>query len=100
MYGKKGFLYYERPVECHNKDIDTLIDVPEEVCDLNPQKTCRFTTKLVPRLKPKHECTIIPQEICNLRFTSPRKESKPLRSEWCLDESPVQPDETYDEKRL
>ena len=81
-------IFINRPEECHNKDIDSLIDVPEEICDLNPQKTCRLATKLVPRLKPKHECTIIPQEVCNLKFTSPRTEKKPLKSEWCLDDSP------------
>ena len=32
----------EGPEECHDKEIETLIDVPEEVCDLNPQKTCRL----------------------------------------------------------
>jgi hypothetical protein len=85
----------EGPEECHDKELDVLIDVPEEVCDLNPQKTCRFATKLVPKLKPKHECTVIPREVCNLKFSAPRKLNKPLRSEWCLDESPVQPGETY-----
>ena len=90
-----GCVAEEGPEECHDKDVDTVIDVPEEVCDLNPQKTCRFVTKLVPRLKPKHECTTFPQEVCNLKFGSPRKERKPLKSEWCLDESPVQRDETY-----
>jgi len=89
----------EGPEECHNKEISALVDIPEEVCDLNPQKTCRLQTKLVPRLKPKHECTTIPQEVCHLKFSSPRKEKKPLRSEWCLDESPVQPDEIYPERK-
>jgi len=89
----------EGPEECHNKEISALVDIPEEVCDLNPQTTCRLTTKLVPRLKPKHECTTIPQEVCNLKFSSPRIEKKPLRSEWCLDESPVQPDEIYPERK-
>ncbi len=91
-----GCITEEGPEECHNKDIDTLVDVPEEVCDLNPQKTCRFVSKLVPRLSPKHECTTIPREVCNLKFGQPRKEKKPLRSEWCLDESPVEPDDTYE----
>lgn len=88
----------EGPEECHDKDVDSLIDVPEEVCDLNPQKTCRFATKLVPRLKPKHECTTVPQEVCSLKFSAPRKQSKPLRSEWCLDENPTQPDDIYGEE--
>lgn len=77
----------EGPEECHNKEIDTLIDVPEEVCDLNPQKTCRYVSKLVPKLTPKHECTTIPKEVCNLRFGAPKKQKKPLRSEWCFDEN-------------
>ena len=48
-----------------------VVDILEEVCDLNPQKKCRFGTKLVPRLKPTHRCTIVPQEICQLKFSSP-----------------------------
>ena len=72
------------------------MDVPEEICDLNPQKTCHFATKLVPSLKPEHECTIVPNEVCQLKFNS-RTEKKPLKSEWCLDESPIESDPTYDE---
>eukprot|EP00093_Oithona_nana_P005660 05660.XXX_81559_80879_1 [CDS] Oithona nana genome sequencing. len=95
-----GCITEEGNEECHNKEVDTVIDVPEEICDLNPQKTCRFVTRLVPQLKPKAECTTIPQEVCNLKFGTPRKERKPLKSEWCLDESPVQRDESYDESRV
>ena len=85
--------------ECHDKDITSLLDVPEEVCDLNPQKTCRFVTRLVPRLKPEHECTIIPQEICNLKFSAPKQVDKPLKSKWCIDpNADVERDEGgYDE---
>ncbi len=71
--------------ECHDKEIDTLLDVPEEVCDLNPQKTCRYVTRLVPRLKPVHECTVVPQETCNLKFSPPKQVEKPLKSKWCID---------------
>jgi hypothetical protein len=28
--------------ECHDKEIDSVISVPEEVCDLNPHKVCRL----------------------------------------------------------
>nr|XP_040570516.1 oleosin-B4-like isoform X2 [Lepeophtheirus salmonis]XP_040570548.1 oleosin-B4-like isoform X2 [Lepeophtheirus salmonis] len=87
----------EGPEECHDKTVTSLVDIPEEICDLNPQKTCRFQTKLVPRLKPAHECTTIPQETCNLKFTQPRKVDKPLKTKWCLDDTPPVPGETYDE---
>ena len=82
--------------ECHDKEVTSLIDVPEEVCDLNPQKTCRFQTKLVPSLKPTHECTIVPQEVCNLKFSDPKVVSKPLTTKWCLDDSPSPPGESYE----
>ena len=72
--------------ECHEKMVDTLVDVPEETCDLNPQKSCRLVTRLVPSLRPKLECTVVPQDNCNLKFTSPKQTSKPLRTEWCLDQ--------------
>jgi hypothetical protein len=34
------------PEECHDKVFVSVVDVPEEVCDLNPVKSCRFATKL------------------------------------------------------
>ncbi|XP_023322351.1 uncharacterized protein LOC111696834 [Eurytemora carolleeae] len=81
----RGCVNREGAEECHNKEIDTLVDIPEEVCDLNPQKTCRLQTKLVPSLKPKQECTTVPQETCTLNFSQPKRGKKPLRTEWCLD---------------
>ena len=92
-----GCVTEEGPEECHDKTVVSLLDVPEEVCDLNPQKTCRFQTKLVPKLKPEHECTIIPQETCNLKFSNPEQVEKPLKTKWCLDPSDPAPGETYDE---
>merc|ERR1712098_452353 len=81
----RGCTTTEGDEECHNKKVTSLLDVPEEVCDLNPQKTCRLQTRLVPSLKPEHECTIIPQEICNLKFTNPEQVDQPLKTKWCLD---------------
>merc|ERR1712113_1228808 len=92
-----GCTYEEGDEECHEKVIASLVDVPEEVCDLNPQKTCRFITKLVPKLAPKHECTIVPKETCNLKFSQPRQVPKPLKTRWCLDPTPAAPGESYDE---
>ena len=77
--------------------VSGIVNIPEEVCDLNPQKVCRLATKLVPKLTPKHECTIIPKETCYLRFEQPRLERKPLKSEWCLDESGPMREEEYEE---
>jgi hypothetical protein len=87
----------EGPEECHDKTIVSLLDVPEEVCDLNPQKTCRLQTKLVPKLKPEHECTIIPHEVCHLKFSAPQVVDKPLLTKWCVDPTESPPGETYDE---
>merc|ERR1712203_323877 len=92
-----GCVTTEGPEECHDKTVTSLLDVPEEVCDLNPQKTCRLQTRLVPSLKPEHECTIIPQEICNLKFSNPEQVDQPLKTKWCLDPSEPAPGETYDE---
>jgi len=93
----QGCVSEEGPEECHDKQVDTLVDVPEETCDLNPQKTCRLVTKLVPSLRPKQECTTVPQETCSLKFTQPQRKEKPLRTEWCLDEetAAAAPQPTY-----
>jgi len=92
-----GCTYEEGDEECHDKVTASIVDVPEEVCDLNPQKTCRFVTKLVPKLSPVHQCTIVPKETCNLKFSTPKQVSKPLQTRWCLDPTPAVPGESYDE---
>jgi len=89
-----GCVFEEGVEECHDKVLTSLVDVPEEHCDLNPQKICKFINKLVPRLTPKHECTIVPKETCILKFTRPRPVDKPLLTKWCLDPSPPTPGES------
>lgn len=88
-----GCTMKEGPEECHDKVITTLIDIPEETCDLNPQKTCRFQTKLIPKLKPIAECTTIPKEVCTLKFTQPEEIDKALKTKWCLDPTSAKPDD-------
>jgi len=92
-----GCVIEEGVEECHDKVIASVVDVPEESCDLNPQKTCRFVTKLVPKLSPVHQCTIVPRETCILKFSQPRQVPKPLQTRWCLDPTPAAPGELYDD---
>ena len=93
-----GCVFEEGVEECHDKVLTSLVDVPEEHCDLNPQKICKFVTKLVPKLAPKHECTIVPKETCILKFTTPEQVDVPLQTKWCLDPTPAAPGESYDEE--
>jgi len=92
-----GCAFEEGEEECHDKVLTSLVDVPEEVCDLNPQKICKFITKLVPKLSPEHQCTIVPKETCFLKFTQPKQVPKPLLTKWCLDPTPATPGDSYDE---
>ena len=89
-----GCTFEEGEEECHDKVLTSLVDVPEEACDLNPQKTCRFVSKLVPKLKPENQCTIVPKETCTLKFSTPKQVPKPLLTRWCLDSTPVVPSES------
>jgi len=93
-----GCVFAEGDEECHDKVLTSLVDVPEEHCDLNPQKICKFETKLVPKLSPKHECTIVPKETCILKHSAPKAVSAPLLTRWCLDPTPAAPGESYDEE--
>jgi len=84
-----GCITEEGPEECHQKMVDSLLDVPEETCHLDPQKACRLITRLVPGLKAVNECTTVPKETCVLKFGPVEVVNKPLRTEWCLDDSDV-----------
>ena len=41
----------------------SVIDQPEEHCDLAPHNVCRHKTTLVPRLRPEPECVLVPQQV-------------------------------------
>jgi len=92
-----GCVIEEGAEECHDKVITSSVDTPEEVCDLSPAKTCRFSTKLVPSLTPEHQCTIVPKETCHLSFSNPTPAKKMLLTKWCLDDTEATPGESYGE---
>ena len=37
--------------------------MPEETCNLEPRRYCKYVTKLVPKLSPKEECIDVPKEV-------------------------------------
>ena len=71
------------PEECHNKTIATVTDVPEESCDLVPQKTCKGVYRLVPYLHPIQECKDIPRQVCSFGFKPAVAGEKPITTKWC-----------------
>merc|ERR1711872_470085 len=50
---------------------------------LEPQRTCKHVTKLVPKLEPTEECVDVPKEVCTRSRTIPRKVKKPVVKKWC-----------------
>jgi len=68
---------------CHDK-VQTLVqDTPKEQCTLEPQRTCKHVTKLVPKLEPKEECVDVPKEVCTRSRTNPTPVKKPVVKKWC-----------------
>ena len=66
------------PEECYQKVVTIAGEKPEEACSLEPQRTCKHVTKLVPQLKPKETCLDVPKEVCTRSQTNPRKVKKPI----------------------
>ena len=69
--------------ECFDRKETVIQEVPNETCNLEPQKICKHVTKLVPLLKPQQECVDIPKEVCSRSRTNPRKVQKPVVKKWC-----------------
>jgi len=78
-----GCGFVKGPEECYDKVKTIVQDVPKEECNLEPQRTCNYVTKLVPKLSPKLECTDIPKEVCTRSQTNPKKKLKPVIKKWC-----------------
>merc|ERR1712098_688612 len=57
-----GFVQGEE--ECYDKVQTVVQDVPKEECNLEPERSCNYVTKLVPKLTPKLECADVPNEVC------------------------------------
>ena len=68
--------------------LNLFLQVPEETCTLEPQRQCKFVTKLVPILKPRQECVDVPKEVCSRSRGNPRPEKKPVVKKWCYVPSP------------
>ena len=65
-------------LDCPLKTLENAIDVPEEICDLVPQKTCRGVYKLVPYLVPEPECKDVPREVCSFGVKGTKLGEKPI----------------------
>ena len=68
---------------CHDKQQTLVQDVPKEQCNLEPQRTCKHVTKLVPKLEPTEECVDVPKEVCTRSRVNPKKVKKPIVKKWC-----------------
>merc|ERR1712059_225219 len=69
--------------ECYDKVQTVVQDAPKEQCTLEPQRTCKHVTKLVPKLEPTEECVDVPKEVRTRSRTNPRKVKKPVVKKWC-----------------
>jgi len=69
--------------ECYTTTKTIVSDAPQETCSLEPQRTCKHVSKLVPKLEPTEECVDVPKEVCTRSRTNPRKVKKPVIKKWC-----------------
>ncbi|TRY69510.1 hypothetical protein TCAL_09406 [Tigriopus californicus] len=83
LCGPSGCVPQPGPEECFDKKETVVQEVPEETCNLEPQRSCKHVTKLVPLLKPSEECVDIPKEVCSRSRKNPRKVQKPVVKKWC-----------------
>ena len=63
------------PRECFNQTNTVISEVPQEVCDLVPQKTCHNVYHLVPFLQPVQHCEEVPRKVCSYELHADTSES-------------------------
>lgn len=74
----------EGPVNCQDKVKTIISENPVEDCDMEPLRTCKHVTKLVPKLETVQDCVDVPKEICARSKVNPRKVKKPSIQKWCF----------------
>ena len=50
-------------MQCQDRVKTVIVDNPVEECDMEPLRTCKHITKLVPKLEPTQECVDVPKVI-------------------------------------
>ena len=75
---------YQGPVTCREEPKSILIDSPVEECEMTPIRSCKFVTKLVPKLAARETCIDVPKEICSKSKSNPRRVKKPVIKKWCF----------------
>jgi len=83
LCGPSGCGFVPGPEECHDQVKTVVTDIPQEVCDLQPQRQCSHVTKLVPKLTPVEECVDVPKEVCHKTKGNPRTVLRPVTKKWC-----------------
>ena len=99
LCGPSGCGFVPGPEECHDQTKTAVTDIPNEICDLQPQRKCKMdtssthcisnnvagahVTKLVPKLTPVEECVDVPKEVCQKTKGNPRTVLKPVTKKWC-----------------
>jgi len=78
-----GCGFKQGPEECHPITKTIVGEKPEETCTIEPQRTCKHVTKLVPKLVATEECIDVPKEVCTRSKTNPKKVKKPVIKKWC-----------------
>jgi len=73
----------EGPVQCRDKMKTVIVDNPNEECDLEPFRTCKHSTKLVPKLVASKECVDVPKEVCARSKINPKERERPAIQKWC-----------------
>ena len=77
-------LHPQGPLECHDKVKTVISENPVENCDMEPLRTCKHVTKLVPKLDTVKDCVDVPKEICAMSKVNPRRVKKPSIQKWCF----------------
>ena len=86
--------------ECHDKEVTSVIQRPEESCSLEPRVTCRHVTRMVPRLQPQHVCTVQPRETCHVSRVPRSRVQRPPLTKWCREPDSGGPGVTRDAAEL
>ena len=71
-------------MQCQDKVKTAVVDNPLEECDMEPLRTCKYITKLVPKLEAAQDCVDVPKEICARSKVNPRRVKKPSIQKWCF----------------